>query len=52
MVNDFRDVENYELTDEQKDMFWVIYLSQETYKDLSSLMSALLRHELHRRNLR
>jgi hypothetical protein len=52
MVNDFRDAEKYELTDEQKDMFWEIYLAQETYRDLISLMNALLRHELYRLNLR
>ncbi len=52
MVNDFKDVEKYELTDGQRDMFWEIYFAQETFRDLSSLMSALLRHELYRRKLR
>ena len=46
-MDDYLDCQKFELTEEQKDLLWSIFVESE-YKNLSSLMTAVLRHKYYR----
>lgn len=48
MTENYDDCQKFELSEKQKDMLWDIFVDNEKYRDLTSLMTAILRHESYR----
>ena len=47
-MENYLDCQKFELSEEQKDLLWDIFIANEDYQNLSSLMTAILRHKYYR----